>query len=270
MILGLGSHTYGWAVGVPGHAPVRPMDEMDLLDRARLHGVRLVQVCDNLPLLRLSPERLGRFADRASAEGVRIEVGSRGLTPAHAIEMVGLARRVGADLVRFVVDGPDFHPTPAEIVGMLREVALRLGQVRLGIENHDRLKAAVLRSIVEEVGSDRIGICLDTANSLGAGEGIDVVLAELGAHTFNLHIKDFHVTRLPHQMGFAVEGRPAGEGMLDVPGLLAGLRRHGRCGSAVLELWTPPGASIGETVVREEDWSARSLAYLRPLFGGGR
>lgn len=268
MILGIGSYTYGWAVGVPGHAPARPMDEMDLLDRARLHGVRLVQVCDNLPLLRLSPERLGRFADRASEEGVRVEVGSRGLTPEHALEMIGLARRLKADLIRFVVDGPDFHPTPAEVVRILRVVAPRLGELRLGLENHDRLKAAVLRTIVEEAGSERIGICLDTANSLGAGEGIDAVLAELGPFTFNLHIKDFQVARVPHQMGFTVEGRPAGAGMLDIPGLLAGLRRHGRCGSAVLELWTPPSASPDETVAREEEWAARSLAYLKPLFDG--
>jgi 3-oxoisoapionate decarboxylase len=268
MILGIGSYTYGWGVGVPGHASARTMDEMGLLDRARLHGVRLVQVCDNLPLLRLSPERLGRFADRASEEGVRVEVGSRGLTPRHGLEMIALARRVKADLIRFVVDGPDFHPTPGEVVRILREVEPRLGELRLGLENHDRLKAAVLRSIVEEAGSERIGICLDTANSLGAGEGIDGVVAELGPFTFNLHIKDFQVSRVSHQMGFTVEGRPAGAGMLEIPGLLAGLRRHGRCGSAVLELWTPPGTSPDETVAREEEWAAGSLAYLKPLFDG--
>ena len=33
-------------------------------------------------------------------------------------------------------------------------------------------RLATLREIIEAVGSDRIGVCLDTANSFGAGEGI--------------------------------------------------------------------------------------------------
>ncbi len=270
MILGLSSYTYGWAIGVPGHAPARPMDEQALLDRVLLHGVRLVQVCDNLPLLGLAAGRLDRFAERAAAEGVRLEIGSRSLTVAHAVEMIALARRVRADLIRFVVDGAGFHPAAAEVVDTLRSIAPLLGGLRLGLENHDRFVAATLRSIIREAGSDNIGICLDTANSIGAGEGLATVVAELAPLAFNLHIKDFQISRLPHQMGFSVEGRPAGDGMLDLPDLLVELRRHGRCQTAVLELWTPPGASLDETIAKEEAWAGRSLEYLKPLFAKTR
>jgi sugar phosphate isomerase/epimerase len=266
MILGLSSYTYGWAIGVPGHPPDGPMDEQQLLDCTLQHGLKLLQVCDNLPLWQLSPGRLERFAQRAAQEGVRLEVGSRRLTTSHVDELLDLARRVGAGLVRFVIDGPDFHPTPAEVVQTLREVAPRLNGLKLGLENHDRLPAATLRGIVEDVGSESVGICLDTANSLGAGEGLATVLAELGPWTFNLHLKDFQVTRLPHAMGFRVEGRPAGEGLLDVPGLLEALAVHGRCETAVLELWTPPEAFLPETLAKEAAWVGRSLAYLKPWF----
>jgi sugar phosphate isomerase/epimerase len=109
-------------------------------------------------------------------------------------------------------------------------------------------------------------VCLDTANSLGAGEGLDTVLREVGPLAVNLHIKDFQIARVPHLMGFTVEGRPAGGGMLDVPAMLADLAPFKCCDTAVLELWTPPETDIGRTIAKEAAWAAQSLAYLKPLF----
>jgi sugar phosphate isomerase/epimerase len=266
MILGLGSYSYGWAVGVPGHEPAVPMDETVLLDRARCHGVRGVQICDNLSLLRCPPERRAALAREAAALGIRLEVGSRGLTPEHLREMIALAHEVGAPLLRFVIDGPGHHPSPAEAVATIREVLPLLNGLTLGLENHDRFPAGVLRDMVEGVGSEWVGICLDTVNSLGAGEGLATVVAELAPLTVNLHIKDFMITRLPHQMGFTVEGRPAGAGMLDVGWILRELAPFQRCQSAILELWTPPEADPVQTVAKEELWVEQSLAYLRPFF----
>ena len=266
MILGLSSYTYGWAIGVPGHEPASPMNEQDLLDRAHRYGVKLLQVCDNLPLLHLPPERLACFAERAVREGVRVELGSRRLNVEHVAETTALALRVGAKLIRFVIDGPDFHPGAEQVVEALREVLPLPDGLTLGIENHDRFPARTLRSILEDVGSNQIGICLDTANSLGAGEGLATVVAELAPLTVNLHIKDFHIARLPHLMGFTVEGRPAGKGMLDVRWLLDQIAPFNRCESAVLELWTPPEQDLERTVAKEEAWAAQSLAFLKPLF----
>jgi len=266
MILGLSSYTYGWAIGVPGHQPARPMDEMGLLDRAQHYVVKLVQVGDNLPCHRWPDERVAAFADRAAREGIQIQLGSSRLTAAHVAEMATLARRVGAKLIRFVIDAPDFHPGPAQVTATLREVLPLLDGLTLGIENHDRFQARTLRSVIEEVGSNRIGICLDTANSLGAGEGLATVVADLAPLTVNLHIKDFRIARLPHLMGFTVEGRPAGTGSLDVRWLLDQLAPFKRCETAVLELWTPPEADLERTVVKEEAWAAQSLDFLEPLF----
>ena len=63
-----------------------------------------------------------------------------------------------------------------------------------------------------------------------------------------------------------VTGRPAGQGMLRIPWLLEEVRRHGRCQSAILELWTPPADTIEETIAREAAWAEESLVYLKPLF----
>ena len=266
MILGLSSYTFGWAVGVPGHAPTRPLDEHGLLDKCREHGVKLLQIGDNLPLYTFDEARLDRLAARAASEGVQLEVGARRLTLERVAEYAAIARRLGAKLIRFVIDDADYHPTPKAVSIVLRQCAPLLHGLTVGLENHDRFPAATLREMIESISSDRIGVCLDTANSLGAGEGLDTVIRELAPLTVNLHIKDFQVTRVPHLMGFTVEGRPAGAGQLDVPRLLDQLASFHRCETAVLELWTRPEPRQEDTIAKEESWAAQSLAYLKPLF----
>jgi len=269
MILGLSSFTYAWAVGIPGHVPARPLDGLALLQQARQHGLSLLQIGDNLPLHNLENAELDRLALRARESGIRLEIGARGLTSARVADYVRIARRLDARLVRFVIDDIDYQPSPDAITGILRESAPALNDLTLGIENHDRFPAVSLRALVESAGCDRIGICLDTVNSLGAGEGLDTVVAALAPLTVNLHIKDFHITRASHRMGFTVEGRPAGEGMLNIPQVLRQLAPFHRCRSAILELWTPPEPRLDQTLARESDWATRSLEFLKPLFPAG-
>ena len=136
----------------------------------------------------------------------------------------------------------------------------------LAIENHDRLPAAHLAAMVQDLGPDWVGVCLDTVNSLGALEGPAVVVETLGPWIVNLHLKDFTIFRPPHMMGFTVEGRPAGSGQLNVPQLLEILAAHEREFSAVLELWTPPEPSLEQTIRKEQRWVRESVEFLDPLF----
>ena len=266
MKLGLSSYTFGWAVGVRGHKPARALDEHGLLDHCRAHGVKLLQIGDNLPLHEFTAERLDHLAERAASDGVQLEVGARRLTLDRVEVYAGLARCVGANLLRFVIDDTDYHPAPEAVSQVLRQALPLLHGLTLGLENHDRFPALTLRQMIEAVGGDRIGVCLDTANSLGAGEGLDTVVTTLAPLTVNLHIKDFRIERAPHLMGFTVSGRPAGSGFLDVPRLLQQLAPFRRCSTAVLELWTPPEARLEKTVAKEAAWAVQSLHYLKPFF----
>ena len=266
MTLGLSSYTFGWAVGVPGSPPAQPLDEHGLLDRCAEHGVKLLQIGDNLPLNTFSLPRLDRLAKRADREGIQLEIGARRLTRECVQEYATIARRVGAKLIRFVIDDADYHPSPEAISGLLRQCAPWLDSLILGLENHDRLPAALLREIIESAASPCIGVCLDTANSLGAGEGIDAVAAILAPLTVNLHLKDFNIQRVSYLMGFTVSGCPAGGGMMNVPGLLKALAPFHRCQTAVLELWTPPEMQLELTIQKEAAWAAQSLQFLRPFF----
>lgn len=266
MKLGISSYTFGWAVGVNGYRPMRPLDENGLLDKARDLGVKLLQIGDNIPLHKFEPERLSRLAERASGAKVQLEVGARGLTTARATEYIGIARVLNATLVRFVIDEGKYYPDPKTVVAVLRKIAPLLGELRVGIENHDRFSAATLREITEKAGSEQVGVCLDTANSLGTGEGIEAVAAMLAPLTVNLHIKDFAIERVPHSMGFAVTGRPAGDGLLNLPALLQRLAPFKRCQTAVLELWTTPEPELERTIAKELAWAVQSLDYLKPFF----
>jgi 3-oxoisoapionate decarboxylase len=266
MLLGLSSYTFGWAVGVRGHEPAHPLDEHGLLDKCSTHGIKLLQIGDNLPLHTFDAARLNRLAARAARDGIQLEVGARRLTIERVAEYAAIARRLEAKLIRFVIDDVDYHPRPDAVAGLLRESASHLDGLQLGLENHDRFTASTLRNVIEAAGDDRIGVCLDTANSLVAGEGLDTVLATLGPLAVNLHVKDFHIERVPHLMGFTVSGRPAGSGFLDVPDLLKRVASFDRCRTAVLELWTSPESDVEQTIAKESSWAVQSLAYLKPFF----
>jgi hypothetical protein len=67
-------------------------------------------------------------------------------------------------------------------------------------------------------------------------------------------------------MGFVVEGRPAGQGLLSVTRLLQKMIPYNRCYSSTLELWTPPEATVEETIRKEARWADQSIDYLQPYF----
>lgn len=277
MKLGISSYAYGWAVGVDRESDasinalawreqakdLKPFDENSLLDAAQKFGLNLIQFGDHLPLHEFSAARLQNLKERSQRENIRLEIGARGLTPKHLRTYIELSRELNSPILRFVLDGANYHPSPDEVTQIIKDALPQLTHTTLGIENHDRFPARVLRQMMEEINSERVGICLDTANSLGAGEGIREVVRELAPHTVNLHIKDFDITRVPYLMGFQVEGRAAGQGMLGLADILQLLQPFSRCRSAVLETWIPPEGDLKTTIGKEAHWVEESVAFLR-------
>lgn len=260
MRAGVSSFAFGWAVQrharprplpadslahrPPGAGDDPPFDERALIAFARRHGVPVVQLGDNVAAHAMTPERLSAFVAAADAAGVEIELGARLLTRAHLDTYLALCGCCRSRLLRFVVDGSGYEPSADLVIGLLKDAApaLESAGVTLAIENHDRWPVAALRGMIEAVGSPAVGACLDTANSLGAGEGLSEVLRELAAVTVNLHVKDVAIIRFPHMMGFTVEGRALGRGQLALREAIARVAAEsgGRCRTVVLESWTPP------------------------------
>lgn len=266
MEFGVSSFAFGWAVGVDGSMPARPMTAVDVVNFTHHHGLPLTQFGDHVPLHTFSETDLAALAATARDRQVKLEIGARGLTESHLADYLALARRLDARLVRFVIDRKEYQPSAHDVVALLRTALpeIAAANTTVGIENHDRFPARTLRQIMEQVDSERVGICLDTANSLGSGEGLEHVLAQLAPHTVNLHIKDYAIIRVSYAMGFVVEGRPAGQGRLQLDDVLEALRPHGRCRTAVLETWVPPEGNLEQTIAKERQWVEASLAYLKP------
>ena len=216
MRLGVTSYAFTWEVGVPGYVfaggdavPPERLTAMGLLDRAASLGVSVLQLLDNVPLQDTASASLRLLRDRADRLGISLEVGTRGIDLPHLGAYLRVAEALGSPLVRVVIDTADHHPSPDEVVSSLRAVlpAYDAVGVDLAIENHDRFESRVLLGILAGISSSRVGICLDTVNSLGALEPPDVVVAALGPHAMSLHVKDFQIRRVSHAMGFARGGR---------------------------------------------------------------
>ncbi len=266
MRLGVSSYTYTWSVGVRGSEPAQAWNEKDLVEKAVELGVDVLQIADNLPLHNWDEKRLFALKQLATESGLSLEVGARCMTPDLLVEYIGICEILGSTLLRFVIDGEGFRPAVNEVVWILKGVVSELENkgIRLAIENHDRLKALAFKEIIEGTGSDHVGICLDSVNSMGAGEGIETVTLLLAPYTLNLHIKEFLVQRHPHMMGFTIEGRPAGKGQLPLKWMLEQLGPG--CETAILEQWTPPEKEIAATVSKEQRWAEESINYLKNNF----
>jgi sugar phosphate isomerase/epimerase len=270
MKLGISSYTYTWAIGFPGSLPEKQLSAFDLVDKAFLSGLNLVQIADNLPLEIWSAEHLFDLYSYAEKKKISIEMGGRGLTPEHTIQSLKTAIALHSPILRMVIDGASFEPDLKSVISIIKELQPEFEsyKIRLAIENHDRFKARDFEMIVQSVGSEWVGICLDSVNSMGAGEGFEEVSRILLPYTINLHIKDFTIRRVPHKMGIIIEGSPAGKGMLNIKDTVESLNKYKICLSAILELWTPPESNIEDTVIKENKWASESITFLKTIISG--
>ncbi len=243
------------------------MSAFDLIEKASELKAEVVQFADNLALENYSQDELIKLLSFAEKRAIAIEVGAKGLTPERLKIYTDIAVLLHAEILRFIIDGNNYEPLPDTVIEVIRPCIpiLEKAKVRLALENHDRLKSTEFLSIIKACDSPFVGICLDTVNSLGIPEGMVEVINVLSPYTLNLHVKDFTVGRLDHKMGFKVEGTPAGEGKLDIVGLLGKLSVMGKCNSAILELWTPFGPTLEDTIARENEWACKSMQYLYQL-----
>jgi sugar phosphate isomerase/epimerase len=96
-------------------------------------------------------------------------------------------------------------------------------EVRMAVENHKDLQAPELLDLVRKLDSPLVGICLDTGNNIALLETPEKTVELLAAHTFTTHIKDMGVEE--YGDGFLLAEVPLGTGFLDLPALVAVLRR---------------------------------------------
>ena len=265
MQLGISSYTFPWAVGNEDYKPTGALTAFSLLDYAIENEIRFLQFGDNLPLHLLSEQELFSLRQKADEKKIRIQVGTRALKQEHILHYLSLAKTLDSSFLRVVIDDNNFEPTVAEIIQTIQALLPHLKQsgVCLAIENHDRFTADTLKLIIEHTDDRMVGICLDTANSFGAGESIKEITQILSPYVINLHIKDFIISRISNKMGFIIQGCAAGEGMLDISWLIKKFSNHPKCSVATLEVWSTPEEDLEKTVQKEKAWVEKSINYLK-------
>lgn len=122
---------------------------------------------------------------------------------------------------------------------------------------------AELVRVVETIGSDHLGICLDPGNSVARLEVPQVIIDASAPHVVNLHVKDFAFNRAEGMIGFTFGGAELGTGLLDYDGMVATLEAHGRQVNHVVEHWLMRQESLEETCAMEREWVDAAVAWLQ-------
>lgn len=264
-MLGLGSYVYRWSIGMHDRVPQTPMRAGELLDEARRLGLSLVQFADNLPLHTLSAAELSSLHASAQAAGITLEIGQQGADMALFERYLDIADALDASLLRMALDAADGQTSQGELESSFAAAAAQAGKrgVTLALENHFGFPSERLARLVATVDSPHLGVCLDVANSICAGEWPAETIERLAPHTVNLHLKDYDILPDPYGVGFRIAGVPLGEGRTDIEWVLKQVGRSGRACNVVLEHWLPGDAPLEELARRERDWIERSVRVAR-------
>jgi len=180
--------------------------------------------------------------------------------------------KLGGTRMRITAASMNYAKAPREeligsVVPMLREAAATAAEhgVTLALENHIDFTSAEMVRILEAVGSEHLKVNFDTGNTIRLFEDPVEAAARLAPYTISTHTKDI-ATRVkggaPSENFTWWPSCPIGEGVIDMPGVVAALRDGGfdGCLSVEIDLVGEQWASQSE-----EEIVARSVAYLRSI-----
>ena len=255
---GLSSWAFAWNIGVSGYQKPSTLMTLEMLIQKAVElKADVLQIADNINYTHIEFTSAVKTAEKHNLE---IELGTKGTSNLEKI--IELAYQNNIKLIRTLPHNDHDIPTINELtkrLGSASKILEKYG-IKLALENHDHYQAAHLLEAVKNADSPYIGICYDPANNYGQGEGYLKCAQILAPYVINVHYKDFIIKRMPHMMGFTIEGVPAGSGLIEYEKLKA-LFNHNL--SWIVELWTPWQGSISKTATLEMDFALQSINFLK-------
>ncbi len=228
MRLGVDSYSLRW----------QGWDAFELLEYSARLGLDNAHFSERQHLQSLDDDFLHRLKARADELGLTIEIGMTsfdryssmfrpelGSGEQQLSDMARAATVVGSPVVRCLVGGlaerlgdVPFQQHLDEAVRTLKAaspLARDLG-IKFAVENHGGLDllARELRAIVEEVGFDTVGVCLDTGNPAYAAEDPVLTAEILAPYVISSHFRDTKVWAVPE--GALAQWAPLGQGNVDL------------------------------------------------------
>lgn len=261
-MIGLGTYSFFWQ---HSDRAAEPLSLIGAFEATRELGVDLFQICDHGPLESMSGTELRDAAAAARDLGLTIQLGTKGIEPAHLERFLLLAEVFDARLVRSMLHGPDSRPSMTEAEGWLR-AAIReyeASGVTLALETYEQVATIDLVALVSSLGSAHLGVCLDPGNVVARLERPRDCVEIAAPHVVNVHAKDFAFARQPGWVGFTYSGVPLGEGLHDYPHLLETVRPRERGIDEIVEHWLPWQGDAETTIRTEREWTRNAVDYLR-------
>ena len=261
-MIGLGTYAFFWQHS--SRAPT-PLGLNEMLVKSQEMGAQVFQICDYAPILKASPDQLDYLRKTAGALGITLELGTKGIQPEHLADYLRVAEALGVTLIRSMVNSPDHRPTLSEAEGLIRGVlpAYETAGVTIALETYEQLSSRDLVTLIETVGSEHLGICLDPANCVAALEHPIDVIERCAPYVKNLHVKDFAFTRRGGWVGFTLEGTALGAGLLPYAHMIKVVRPESRGINRVIEHWLTWQETFEQTVEIENRWNRDNLDYMR-------
>ncbi|WP_245307879.1 TIM barrel protein [Hoeflea sp. IMCC20628] len=245
------------------------MTAMQVLEFAIAEGCEVVQYADNLPLDRLDNSELEALATHARANGVALELGTQSFDAAQVKAYLDIAETIDARILRIALDAADAVRPVADLASEFAPLLERARQIncRIAIENHFNFPSQRMVELLLLVENPVLGVCLDVANSICAGEWPMVTVGILSPYAINLHLKDYQIVPDAYGVGFTITGRPMGEGRIDADAVLAALPIRDDSMSVIVEHWLPYQDDIAACRAMERDWTRKNLAAARRHMG---
>ena len=148
---------------------------------------------------------------------------------------VRLTREAGATVARAVFTGGRryeifrtmdefraFHAQSERTLALVEPV-LRKRRLKLAIENHKDHTAEELAALMRKLGSEWIGVLVDTGNNIALLDDPHGAVETLAPFAMSVHFKDMAVQ--PADDGFRLSEVPLGTGALDLPRMVATLAK---------------------------------------------
>jgi sugar phosphate isomerase/epimerase len=271
MRLGVDSYSLRW----------QGWSAFQLLDYSAKLGLDNVHYSERRNLDSLEADYLVSLKSRADELGITLEVGM-GSFDRHSAsfhpelgsgeqqlgDMLRAAKIVGSPVVRCFLGsqadrlGPvPFQQHLDECVRTLRAVAPLAGDlgIKVAVENHGGvdLLARELRWLVDEVGPDAVGVCLDTGNPAYGGEDPVVSAEILAPYVVSSHVRDSRVWAVEN--GAMAQWVPLGQGNVDLPRIVQILKDHSPNPPVDLEIITgSPPKNVPYLEADSEFWTMNS------------
>ena len=233
MRLGIDSYSLRW----------QGWNAFQFIDYAASSGLDNVHFSERRNFDSLDPAYLSAVKQHADAAGVALEVGmgsfdrwSASFRPEFGsgdeqlLHMLEAARICGSPVVRCFLGSQNdrvglvsIEQHLEECVRTLRVVAPRardLG-IRIAVENHGGvdLLARELLWLIETVGFDAVGACLDTGNPTYGGENPVLTAEVLAPYVVSSHVRDSRVWEV--EDGAMAQWVPLGAGNVDLKAIVA-------------------------------------------------